>query len=117
VTFIDPAQTALDGVIYYRTEISFDPLEHPENTIRPGFSANLDIVTEEIFTEAVPIQAVKDAGSKGKKVDVLIEEGGKKRSEERFIEIGMIGDDYIEVKGGLTAADQVVLSVTDPTKE
>lgn len=116
VTFIDPAQTALDGVIYYRTEISFDPKQYPDLSVRPGFSANLDIVTEEIFTEAVPVQAVKDGGAKGKKVDILIEEG-EKRTEERFIEIGLVGDDYIEVKKGLTPNDKVVISVTDPSKE
>lgn len=117
VTFIDPAQTALDGVIYYRTEISFDPLEHPENTVRPGFSANLDIVTEEIFTDAIPIQAVKDAGDKGKKVEVLVGSGATATAEGRFVEVGMIGDEYIEVLSGLTQADAVVLSATEPETE
>lgn len=117
VTFIDPAQTALDGVIYYRTEISFDPDQYPENTVRPGFSANLDVVTKELFTQAIPVQALKDAGDKGKKVDVLVEEGNKKRTEERFVQVGMVGDDYVEITSGLAPDDKVVLSVTDPSKK
>lgn len=117
VTFIDPAQTALDGVIYYRTEISFNPKEYSENVVRPGFSANLDIITKEQFSQAVPVQAVKDAGEKGKKVDVLIEEGDKKRTEERFVELGLVGDDYIEILSGLKPEEKVVLSVADPSKK
>lgn len=117
VTFIDPAQTALDGVIYYRTEITFNPAQFPANTVRPGFSANLDIVTQEKTAQAVPVQAVKDAGDKGKKVDVLVGEGKDAHTEERFVQTGLVGDEYTEILSGLTEADRVVLSVTDPSKK
>ncbi|PIV90488.1 hypothetical protein COW46_03210 [Candidatus Gracilibacteria bacterium CG17_big_fil_post_rev_8_21_14_2_50_48_13] len=117
VTFIDPAQTALDGVIYYRTEITFDPLEFPGKTVRPGFSANLDIITEEKETTAIPVQALKDAGEKGKKVEVLVGEGKEKKTEERFVTTGLVGDEYVEILSGLTPSDKVVLSTTDPTKK
>lgn len=117
VTFIDPAQTALDGVIYYRTEISFDPKEHPDKTVRPGFSANLDIITEQKEAQAVPVQALKDAGDKGKKVDVLVGIGKERKTEERFVTVGLVGDEYVEILSGLTEAEEVVLSVTDPSKK
>ncbi len=103
VLFVDPAETIIDGVIYYKTEINFNI---DERAIKSGMTANVSIVTN--LTENVLIVPVRALVNKDKdgvfarilKGDIV---------EEKKIEVGIYGDDgLVEVLSGLTEGEEVV---------
>ena len=76
VTTINPAQTEIQDVIYYRVTVTFDH-DQPEavnllfNKIKPGMTANVTVKTAEVKDVLmIPLRAVKDEGGK-KIVQVL----------------------------------------------
>lgn len=98
---IDPAQTEVSGVIYYKVTTVFSG---DSDIIKPGMTANLDIMTakkENVVT--IPFQALKEKNGE-KYVQVL--EGDKVR--DVAVEIGLKGDIDLEVISGLQAGKKVV---------
>lgn len=111
VTTINPAQTEIQDVIYYRVTVLFDTEQQSlaaqqMDKIKPGMTANVDILTAQLSSVlVVPIRAIRDVGGV-KKVDVLI--GGQ--PQERIIELGLRGDGSVyEVKSGLYEGDAVIV--------
>jgi len=102
VISIDPAEKIIADVVYYKVTIDF---EESREGIKPGMTA--DIVIEAEKKENV-IAVLKEAVKKtdgGRIVQVL--KNGK--VEERKIEAGLIGTDYIEVVSGLAEGEEVVI--------
>lgn len=102
VVDIDPAETVVQGVIYYQITALFDN-DHPD--IKSGMTVNLDIMAnkkENVLT--VSPQAVS---YKNNKPFVRILVGGV--PQEKNIEVGLEGNDAIEVTGGLKEGDEVIL--------
>jgi RND family efflux transporter MFP subunit len=101
---IDPAETIVQGVIYY--QVTFE-IPETELVLRSGMTANIDLlIAEKSETLAVDSQSVSYEDGKAY-VQIYTEE--MEASEQRFVEIGMEGDRYFEVIDGLVADDSVVL--------
>lgn len=118
VTFIDPAQTVINDVTYYRTTVVFNP-DSWNDQIKPGMTANLTILAEEkndalyIPQRAVKIKAAALGEVPAKFVEVLV----NGRPQERDIRIGMRGDNgLVEITSGLSEGESVITFIKDPSK-
>lgn len=112
ITFIDPAQTVLQDVVYYKTTVTFDDAGL-ESQIKPGMTANLTIATAEKENVLyVPQRAVKikestmDEQKNEKIVEILT---GQDQVQERIVVTGLKGDDgLVEILSGISAGEKVV---------
>lgn len=102
VTFIDPAETVIQDVVYYRVTVTFDAIEG--KAVKPGMTANIDITTaQKENVLLIPARAVKD--NKGKYVEVLIT--GQPIKKE--VMTGLKGDaGLIEIVSGLEEGEEVI---------
>ena len=106
VTGIDPAQTEISGVIYYKTTTIFTG---DSEIIKPGMTVNLDIVTAQKDNSIIiPFQALKEKNSQ-KYVQVLED----KILRDVFVEVGLRGDINIEILSGLTGGEEVVTFIEE----
>ena len=102
VTFIDPAATVINDVIYYKVKVSLDIAN---DKVKSGMTADLTIQTDSrIGVLAVPTRAVVYKDGK-KNVQVLV----NGQIEDKEVSTGLRGDDgFIEIMTGLSADEQVV---------
>jgi HlyD family secretion protein len=122
VAEIDPVGTVSSGVVTYNVKIAFDSAD---DRIKPGMSANTEIITQEkkdILT--VTSSAVK---TKNKKVYVEIFEVPLPNSNNgtgsvssvspirKEVTIGLSDDSKTEIISGLNEGDQIVLKTTTGT--
>jgi len=105
VSFIEPASTVIQDVIYYTVTFV---LEGQDERLREGMSADIDVmISERKQALAVPYRAL---GREGGRTFVEVAQSGV-LSERRFIEIGVEGDDGLtEVLSGLREGEQVIVS-------
>ena len=103
---VDPAQTEISGVIYYKTTTIFTG---NSVIIKPGMTANLDIITaQKDNTIIIPFQALKEKDEQ-KYVQVLEDE----ILRDVFVEVGLRGDINIEVLNGLVGGEEVVTFIEE----
>ncbi|MDD2807158.1 MAG: efflux RND transporter periplasmic adaptor subunit [Patescibacteria group bacterium] len=113
ITTIDPAQTEIQDVIYYKVTVGFRP-EQPAKVknlverIKPGMTANLTVKTGEINDILIiPARAVKEEN--GQKYVEILANGTPQRIN---ITIGLRGDDgLVEVTSGLSEGQKVITFV------
>lgn len=99
---IDPGETIIDNVVYYQVTIEFP--EQPEG-IRSGMTADIVIKTnKKLDVLRVPRNAIDII--KGK---ALVQIANGKEVEDREIETGLEGNDYIEILSGLQEGDEIVI--------
>jgi len=105
VVEIEPAETLIEGVVYYRVTVVFDDVDE---RIKSGMSADLTIETNKkenvLF---IPYRAIvfKD----GKKI-VRVSEGKEIREAE--VETGLKGNEgEVEIVSGLNEGDQVIVFI------
>lgn len=105
VLSVDPAEKIIDGVVYYRTVVSFNE-DLPEG-VKPGMTADLTIETAQRENVLIlPEEAVKEAGGK---ITVTVSKG--KDFSEKEIEIGLKGNNnMIEIVSGLEEGEEVVIN-------
>ncbi|MFH1413030.1 MAG: efflux RND transporter periplasmic adaptor subunit, partial [bacterium] len=110
VIFIEPAETEIQGVVYYKVDVDFDPNDY---VIKSGMTASADIITEEKENVLmIPIRAVLEKDGY-KVVRVLF----GKSVQEMPVEIGILGDEgMVEVLSGIKAGDQVVTYIKNNGK-
>ncbi len=103
VIFIEPAETIIQDVIYYKVKISFDG---EGKDIKPGMTANANITTNKIEGALImPSRAVIERNHSGKFARLLV----SGQIQEKPITIGLRGDDgLVEVLSGLNENDIVV---------
>lgn len=102
VISIDPSEKLINGVVYYEVNISFDT---QAEGIKPGMTA--DIIIEGDKKEdvlVIPRGALKKVN--GEKIVRVFKNGD---FEEKKIETGLEGDEYIEVISGLEQGEQVIV--------
>jgi len=104
IAAVDPAETVVQGVIYYQVTAVFTA---EDTDIKSGMTANMDIITAEVDDVlAVPIRAIKYDGSR---VYVFMLDGTDLKEVD--VEIGVAGDQYVEILSGLKEGDEVVTYV------
>ncbi|MDD3284699.1 MAG: efflux RND transporter periplasmic adaptor subunit [Patescibacteria group bacterium] len=111
---INPAETVIQDVIYYKIKIAFDiPLELEEN-IKPGMTANVIIKTKEKDDVLIiPSRAIIDRNGDGQFIKILENNSPKEIS----IKTGIYGDNgMVEVISGLNENDQIITSSTENKK-
>ncbi len=119
ISFIDPAETKIQDVVYYKVKIVFNS-QCPINTgnddgvatstiecvetIKSGMTANATIITNSknnVLT--VPTRAIKS-----KKGDKVVEVLENKKVVEKNIITGLRGDDGTEIISGLVEGEEVI---------
>ena len=111
VKMIDPAETEISGVVYYKSKILFDDSE--VSSIKPGMTANVRIITEERPNVIViPLRAViRDNGKTFVRVVTNAERG---EFEARDVTIGLRGDEgQTEILSGLTEGVEVITFIQE----
>jgi RND family efflux transporter MFP subunit len=105
VTFVDPAETVIQDVVYYKVKVQLNnSKENASYDIKPGMTANVVIYTDmKDNVLMVPARSVK--GNNGDKhVEVLV----NGVLEEKTVTTGIRGDDGIEITSGLDEGDEVI---------
>lgn len=103
VNFIEPAETVIQDVIYYKVKINFDG---KDKAVKSGMTANANITTaRKDNVLIIPSRAIIEKNGSGKFARVLISEEVK----EVPVTIGLRGDNgLVEVLSGLNAGDIAV---------
>lgn len=119
VYFIDPAQTVIQDVVYYKVKVSFSDsqeiarltTEH-HTDIKAGMTANVTIITaERDKVIKVPARAIIDKEDGTKIVRILKDD----QLQEVPVTVGLRGDDgLVEVTSGVNPGDQVVTFIKYP---
>jgi len=109
VTEIDPASTVVQDVVNYRIKLK---LVSPDARIKPGMSANIDVMTaEKDGVLMIPLRAVHTDGTQ-KYVDILLD-AKNNLTERRNITLGLEGDGgLIEVATGNLKESEAVITFT-----
>jgi len=110
VTTINPAQTEIQDVIYYRVTVTFAE-EQPADVktlaekIKPGMTANVTVMTNRVEDALIiPLRAVKDVAGK-KQVEILISNAPVTRD----IQLGLRGDDgQVQAISGVSEGELVI---------
>ena len=114
VVFVDPAETIISEVVYYKVKVQFDELENLKNQIKPGMTANVVICTntkENVIT--VPSRSVKsDNGDKYVEI-IRSRRGNKTETEKIKVTTGIRGDEGIEILSGLEEGMEVITFVKE----
>jgi len=99
---IDPAQTIIGGVVYYKSKVSLDTTD---KRIKPGMTANVDIVTDSRSNVlAIPSRAVLHQDKKS-----FVRVPYKKGYKLIEVSVGLKGSDgYVEIISGLKEGDKVI---------
>ncbi|MCX6703391.1 MAG: efflux RND transporter periplasmic adaptor subunit [Candidatus Zambryskibacteria bacterium] len=103
VTYIEPGETIVDGVVNFKITIAFSE-KYPE--IKTGLSTNLAIITEEkVSVLRVPAYAVTKKEDKS----YVMKKVGKQSLETEVTTSFKGSDGYVEVLSGVTEGDMLVL--------
>jgi RND family efflux transporter MFP subunit len=111
VDAIDPAQTVIQEVVYYRGTIrkistATSSAEYLKQ-IKPGMTANVTIMANKKDNALIiPFRAVTD--NNGRRTVRVLKNG---QPVETAVDIGLRGDDgLVEVLSGISAGDEIILS-------
>lgn len=93
----------------YETEITLDATDE---VLKPGVTAHVEILVEEIENKlAVPVQAIYTKGPQR-----YVFKDSLAGANHAPIELGAIGTEWAEVRGGLEPGDKIRLSFSDDDK-
>ncbi|WP_245887488.1 efflux RND transporter periplasmic adaptor subunit [Umezawaea tangerina] len=102
VTGVDLLPTTSNNVVQYGVDLA---LANPPAALKPGQSASVEItVASATGVLAVPSAAVSTLGAAS--TVTVLENGAQTR---KSVEIGVRGDQYVQIKSGLGENEQVVL--------
>jgi len=118
ITFIDPAQTIIKDVIYYKITVSFDE-DSWNDQIKPGMTANITVSSNEkndvlyIPQRAVKIKETTLGEVPVKYVEILVNGA----PQEKIVTVGLRGDNgLVEILSGLNENEQVITFKKEPGK-
>lgn len=103
---IEPAETVIQDVIYYKTTINIKTPDELIDQIKPGMTANAIITTaEKKNILVIPSRAIIEKNGEGKFVRIL----EKKEIKEIPIKTGLYGDDgLVEIISGLEEGQEII---------
>ena len=103
VAFIEPAETVIQDVIYYKVKVSFLP---GDTDIKSGMTANAVITTARLDNVLlIPGRAIIERNGSGKFVRILADN----QAFEKAVTVGLRGDEgLVEIKSGLAEGEQVI---------
>jgi len=106
IVFIDPAETIIQDVVYYKVKVQLSNLD---KRIKSGMTANTLIVTDK-RDEAlwVPSRVIKTRD--GKKYVPILENG---ISLDKHVTTGLRGDQGIEITSGLHEGEEIITFVKE----
>jgi multidrug efflux pump subunit AcrA (membrane-fusion protein) len=112
VYFIEPAETVIQEVIYYKLKIVFNENEFDLTNIKSGMTANVIITTNEKKNVLlVPGRSIIEKNGSGKFIRILKDN----ILEEVSVKIGIKGDEgQTEVLNGIKAGDEVITYIREP---
>jgi multidrug efflux pump subunit AcrA (membrane-fusion protein) len=112
VVSIEPAETEVSGVIYYKTKILLDNFERMD--IRPGMTANVTVITHRVDGAiVVPQRAILEKNG-GDKIVRLLTDSTLGTYTEVPVTIGMRGDDgFTQILSGLSVGQEVVTFIKE----
>lgn len=102
---IDPAETVIAGVVYYKAKVSLDS-QGCKVEIKPGMTASVDIITDQRENVlVVPSRAIIEKDNK-KFVRIPQTQGGYTLKE---VQTGLKGNQgYIEIISGLQEGEEII---------
>lgn len=108
---IEPAETIIQDVTYYKTKIQFDSSQILNKEIKPGMTANAIIITEEKENIlVVPSRAIIEKNDQGKIVRVL----ENNEIKEINVKTGIYGDEgMVEILEGLNEGQEVITYIKE----
>jgi HlyD family secretion protein len=112
VVRIDPRTTVEQNVVYVHVLVELDEVDE---RLKPGMSATCDfLVDRKENVLAVPNEAVKEDEEGKTYVEVLVHANPAPKTERRYVEIGLQGTMFTEVKKGLKEGEVVVTAFVQP---
>ena len=109
VSFVEPAETIIQDVVYYKVRIAFIDSKDILSGVKSGMTANVTIITNQSGDEVVVIPERAVIDNSGKKIVRILRD---EKIIESPVELGLKGDDgLVEVKSGVVAGDDVVVFV------
>ncbi|MBP9695315.1 MAG: efflux RND transporter periplasmic adaptor subunit [Candidatus Magasanikbacteria bacterium] len=108
---IDPAQTEISGVVYYKTKILLGDTKNVG--VRPGMTANVQILTDHRDNVLViPERAILEKN--GKKIVRVLTNKKTAKYEEKEIVVGLRGDEgKVEAQSGLNEGDEIITFIKE----
>jgi HlyD family secretion protein len=109
VDFIEPAETVIQDVVYYKVSLKFSDEAERLSDVKPGMTANVTIITakrENVLV--IPERAISEK-SGGEKYVRVLRDG---QVVESPVKTGLKGDGgSVEVISGVGAGDEVVVFI------
>jgi HlyD family secretion protein len=102
ISEIDPAETVIQGVIYYEGVIDF---ENEDERIKSGMTSDIEILSAE--KEEVLVLSPEAIQYEGDQPFVFTLENGEKKRKN--IDTGIEGERYVEIESGIEEGEEVVL--------
>jgi len=101
---LDTNQTVVSNVVTYYAKVSFDT---PSASVKPGMTASVDVVLDKRDNAVtLPTSAVPTSGTTA----TVTVRGTDGKDTTRSITIGLRGDSAVEITGGLSEGDRVVVT-------
>ncbi len=111
---IEPAETIIQGVVYYKTRIGFsDKIGEIEEKVKPGMTANVIIIIDSKKDVLIaPLRAIKEKDNK-KIVRVPLGEDSRDFAEIE-VQVGLRGSKgTVEIIFGLNEGDKVITFIKE----
>jgi macrolide-specific efflux system membrane fusion protein len=106
VTSIATVGTTSSGVVSYNATLT---PEQSDPRVKPGMSASAAVIVGQAAGVTVPNQAVTGTGSIG-----TVEAMQNGKTSQKQVIVGLRGDTRTQIISGLSAGDQVVITITLP---
>jgi HlyD family secretion protein len=108
---IEPAETVIQDVIYYKTTINLETPEDLISQIKPGMTANATITTaQKENVLVIPSRAIIEKNGDGKFVRIIED----KKVKEIPVKTGLYGDNgLVEINSGLSENQEIITYIEE----